>query len=210
MRRGHAVAAIFGTVIAAAFGRVWLSTAADGLRGWRAVVDVAGWAVFGSLAASAVFVALRVLRAPPPSGGGRPRRGWAVWCGLVVLAEGALIGVGGNLLSGSLAHPEWIPTWTLFVVGAHFAPFAMIFRIGAFYRLAGAMCAAAVLSALVAGITGATPLWSILPGVSGAAALWGFTGWAQYRMARGLWFGPQPHGYPARGRSEGVADRQKT
>ena len=106
MRRGHAVAALIGTVIAAAFGRVWLSTAAEGLSGWRAVVDVAGWAVFGSLAASAVFVALRVLRAPPPSGGGRPRRGWAVWCGLVVLAEGALIGGGGNLLAAAWRTPN--------------------------------------------------------------------------------------------------------
>lgn len=201
MRRGHAMAAVIGTLIAAAFGRIWLSVAAEGLPGWRFAMDVTGWVVFGSLAASVTFVALRVLRDPPPSGGMRPRPRWVAWCGVVILAEGALIGAGGDLLGGSLAHPEWIPVWTLFVVGAHFWPFAIIFRMGAFHKLAGTMCAAAVLSALAASLSGAAPPWSVLPGLSGAAALWGFSAWAQYRMARGRWIGPALHGIPARERS---------
>jgi len=202
MRRGHAMAAVIGTLIAAAFGCIWLSTAAEALRGWQAAIDITGWVVSGSLAASAVFVALRTLRAPLPSGSTRPRPGWAAWCGVVLLVEGALIGAGGSLLGGSLGHPEWIPVWTLFVVGAHFWPFAVILRIDAFQKLAGAMCAAAAISALAASLVGAAPLWSVLPGLSGAAALWGFAGWAQYRMARGRWFGPELHGDPARGRTE--------
>ncbi len=202
MRRSHAMAAVIGTLIAAAFGRIWLSATAEGLPGWRTAIDITGWVVFGSLAASATFVALRVLRAPPPSDSMRPRPGRAAWCGVVILVEGALIGAGGNLLGGSLAHPEWIPVWTLFVVGAHFSPFAIIFRIGAFHKLAGAMCAAAVISALAASLIGAAPLWSILPGLSGAAALWGFSGWAQYRMARQRWLGPPLHSTPARGLTE--------
>lgn len=184
MRRGYAVAPVIGALIAAAFGRVWLSTVAEGLRGWRTVIEVAGWAVLGSFAITGVLVALQVLRSPPPSGGERPRTAWAVWCGVVILVEGALIGAGGNLLGGSLAHPEWIPVWTLFVVGAHFSPLAIIFRIGAFHKLAGAICAAAVISALIASLIGTATLWSVLPGLSGAAALWGFAGWALYRVAR--------------------------
>src|SRR5690606_28780377 len=47
MRRGEAAVAIVGTLIGAAFGRLWLSTAAEGLQGWRGAVEAAGWVRWG-------------------------------------------------------------------------------------------------------------------------------------------------------------------
>lgn len=46
VRRGYAVIPVIGILIAAAFGRIWLSTAAAGLSGGRAINEIAGWALY--------------------------------------------------------------------------------------------------------------------------------------------------------------------
>ena len=159
--------------------------AAKDLHAWRAAVEVAGWVVLVLFVVAGVVVARSVLRAPPQWGGKRPRTAWAAWFGVVIAVEVALIAGGQNLLIGSLGHPEWIPVWTLFVVGVHFWPFALILHVDAFHILAGALCAMAVVSALVASLVGMASLWSVLPGLGGAVVLWSFAGWALQRMARG-------------------------
>lgn len=186
--KGAIIAAVFGALIGASFGRVWLSMAAKGLYEWRAAIEVAGWGVLGLFVVAGVLVALSLLRTPPQWGRERPRHAWAPWFGVVIAVEVALIAGGQNLLHGTLGHPEWIPVWTLFVVGAHFWPFALILRMDAFRILAGSLCAVAVVSALVASLAGIASLWSVLPGFGGAAVLWGFAGWALHRMARGRSF----------------------
>lgn len=183
--KGVIIAAVSGALIGAAFGRVWLSTAAKASHGWRTDIEAAGWVVLALFVVAGVIVALRALRTPPQWHGRRPRRAWAVWFGAVIAVEVVLIAGGQNLLNGILGHPEWIPVWTLLIVGAHFWPFAVILRVDAFRILAGALCAVAVASALAASLTGMASLWSVLPGVGGAAVFWGFTGWVLHRMAHG-------------------------
>lgn len=182
---GAIIAAVSGALIGAAFGRVWLSMAAESLYGWQTGIEVAGWVVLGLFVVAAAFVTLSVLRSPPQWRGERPRRAWAAWLGIVIAVEVTLIAGGQSLLNGVLGHPEWIPVWTLFVVGAHFWPFALILRVNAFRVLAGALCATAVVSALAANLAEMASLWSVVPGVGAAAVFWGFTGWALHRMARG-------------------------
>lgn len=183
--RSPIIAAVFGALIGASFGRVWLSTAAKDMGGWRTAIEFAGWVVLGLFVIAGMFVALRVPRHRSQWSRGRPRVAWAVWFAVLLAVEVALIAGGQNLLRGTLGHPEWIPVWTLFVVGAHFWPFALILKVDAFHVLAGALCAMAVVSAMVASLMGVSSLWSALPGLGGAAVLWGFTGWALYRLACG-------------------------
>lgn len=184
--RGAVIGPVFGALVCASFGRLWLSLAAMDLSGWRAIIDIAGWVVLGVFVFAGILVARRALRTPATQWDGeRPRRGWPAWLVLVIAAEVVLLVGGQSLLSGTLGRPEWIPVWALFVVGAHFWPFALILRVDAFLVLAGALCAVALVSALVAGFVAVPSLWSILPGFGGAAALWGFCGWTLYRMASG-------------------------
>ncbi|MGH8080496.1 MAG: hypothetical protein ACREP7_07975 [Lysobacter sp.] len=185
--RGAVIGAVFGALICASFGRLWLSLAARDLSGWRATLDIVGWVVLGVFVVAGVLVARNVLRSPSSQWGGkqRPRQGWGAWLAIVIAVEVALILGGQTLLSGTLGHPEWIPVWALLVVGAHFWPFALVLRMDAFHILAVALCAVAVVSAFVASLAGIASLWLILPGLGGAAALWGFCGWTLYRMARG-------------------------
>ena len=182
---GVIIAAVIGTWIGALFGQLWLIAAAKGLHGWRPGIEDAGWVVMALFAVAGVFVAVNVPRTAPQWAGDRPRRAWAAWFGVVIAVEVALVLGGQALLNGPLGHPEGVPVWVLFVVGAHFWPFAMILRVDAFHILAGVLCAMAVVSALVAGVVGKASLWSVLPGLGGAAGLWGFAGWALLRMARG-------------------------
>lgn len=184
--RSAVVGAVSGALIGAFFGRLWLSLAAKALPEWRAAIEIAGWVMLGLFVIAGVLVARSVLRAPATQWGGkRPRPGWAAWFVAVIALEVVLIVGGQSLLNGAIGHPEWIPVWALFVVGAHFWPFATILRVDAFRILAGALCAVAIVSALVASLIGIASLWSALPGLGGAAALWGFCGWMLYRMVRG-------------------------
>lgn len=184
--RGAVFGAVFGALIGASFGRLWLSLGARDLSAWRATIEIAGWGVLGLFAVAGMLVAWRGPRtSATPGSGRRPGRGWPAWLLLVIALEVVLIVGGQSLLGGRLGHPEWIPVWVLFVVGAHFWPFALILRVDAFHVLAGTLCAVAVISALVAGLVGIATLWSVLPGFGGAAVLWGFCGWTLYRTARG-------------------------
>ncbi|QWF16969.1 hypothetical protein [Lysobacter capsici] len=183
---GAVIGAVSGALIGAFFGRLWLSLATKDLSEWRAGVEIAGWTILGLFVVAGVVVARTALRAPAAQWGGtRPRPGWAAWFVVVIAVEVALIVGGQSLLSGAVGHPEWIPAWALFVVGAHFWPFATILRVDAFRILAGALCAVATASALLAGFTSIASLWAALPGFGGTATLWGFCGWTLYRMAHG-------------------------
>lgn len=188
MRRDTAVMAVIGALVGAAFGRVWLSWAGDGIPGAQQALDLAGWLVVGGFLVAGAGVLVSVLRAPEPAGGTEtaPPRPHPGWFGLVIAVEVALIAVGNRLLHTSLDAPELSPVWTLLVVGAHFVPFGMLLRIRAFHVLAAAMCAVAVAGAL-AGLLGSPALWYVVPGFGGAAALWAFPAWALLRVARGRW-----------------------
>lgn len=185
MKRSDTIATVIGALIGAAFGRSWLIWAGEALPTWRGAMEVAGSVVFGVFVVVGALVTLSAFRAPPQQRGERPRPASMVWFAVVIPMEIMLIAAGRHLLAGRLGHPEWIPAWTLFVVGAHFWLFALILRVRAFHKLAGALCATAFVSTIAASLAGVTPLWTILPGFGGAALLWGFAGWALGRVARG-------------------------
>src|SRR5690606_13675896 len=178
--------AVIGALVGAAFGRVWLSWAGDGIPGAQQALDLAGWLVVGGFLVAGAGVLVSVLRAPEPAGGTEtaPPRPHPGWFGLVIAVEVALIAVGNRLLHTSLDAPELSPVWTLLVVGAHFVPFGMLLRIRAFHVLAAAMCAVAVAGAL-AGLLGSPALWYVVPGFGGAAARCASPAWALLRGARG-------------------------
>lgn len=183
--RSPIFALVSGSLIGASFGRIWLNIAAKDMGQWRTAVEFAGWVVFGLFVIAGTSIALRAPRHRPQRGAMRPRAAWVAWFGVLVVVEVALIAGGQNLLGGTYGHPEWIPVFTLLVVGAHFSAFAVILRIDAFHVLAGALCIVAIVSATVATLAGLPSLWWALPGLGGAVALWGFTGWALYRSAAG-------------------------
>lgn len=185
MRHDNALAAINGTLIGAAFGRVWLSWAGEGLPGWQPILDAVGWVALAVFVIVGATVALRGVRTPPQPRGKRLSSARMAWFAVVIPLEVALIAVGQHLLGGSLARPEWIPVWTMFVVGTHFWPFALILRVSAFHTLAGGLCVVAAVSAFAAGLVGVASLWFVLPGLGGASVLWGFAGWPLNAMARG-------------------------
>lgn len=185
MGRGAALWVIGGSLVGAFFGRVWLSWAGETLPAWQPFLDAAGWVVLGAFLLAGALLTWRVLRSgeAPPAGSGPPSK--QGWFPVVIIVEVALVIVGRNLLDGQLGHPEWIPVWTMVVVGAHFVPFGLLLGIRGFHVLAGALCAVAVVTAAAALLIGSVTAWYLMPGLGGAASLWGFAGWALARSARG-------------------------
>lgn len=123
----------------------------------------------GSLVAVfATLVAIGRLRCAPgaPTMSVDPgvRRTYWTW----VLVEIVLI-VGGAMLLGWAQRPEFIPVWTLAVVGGHFLPLARAFRMPLLVGAAVASLAAAAL-AFVAQVLGWAPA-PTLAGLLGGAVL---------------------------------------
>lgn len=98
--------------------------------------------------------------------------------GTVVTIELALLFAGARILVGVLHHPEWVPTWTMLVVGAHFLPFARFFA--GFRLLGAALTGIALVTAIAGAVTDSATAWYAIPGLGGAVSLW-------ITAAVGLW-----------------------
>lgn len=76
----------------------------------------------------------------------------------------------GNLALGRLGLGDYVPCWTIAVMGLHFLPLARLYGIGALRRLAVVVIAAGVLGVL-AGVTGWAVPATVACGLGGLAML---------------------------------------
>ncbi len=116
--------------------------------------------------AFAAAVGFAVVRGAGP-GGPAPSRSALRTYGWSVTAMVVAVVLGAQVLARVLDRPELTPVWVVFVVGAHFFPFARAFGVPLFASLAVVLMAVAVAGAVVA-LT-ATPL-----GVPAATVAAGF------------------------------------
>ena len=82
---------------------------------------------------------------------------------ICVIAETLAIPLGVLVLVRVLDQPDLTPAWVVFVVGAHFLPFARAFGVELFTLLAWALIAVAVIGALVTAL--GAPLGAAAAGV---------------------------------------------
>jgi hypothetical protein len=165
--KGHVITLMITSLIGVGFGTGWWISAATALPGPTAVV------LGVVIAVCLVGWVLRVGRSGRQllPGGGRADSPFGKTYGIAVLLMVVGIFAGSRLLT-LLALPQAIPAWVLFVVGAHFAPFAKLFGATRFLWLAAALCGTGVLT-VVLGAAGLEPAWRLVPGFGGAVVLWG-------------------------------------
>ncbi len=106
------------------------------------------WGVLAAIAFAAVtwFVVLRGPDAvwPPPSQAAL--RTYAISVAAMIVA----IPVGATIVSNAFGKPDVVPVWVVFVVGAHFHPFAGAFQMPVFRWLSGALVVDSVVGAFAA------------------------------------------------------------
>jgi hypothetical protein len=119
-----------GSVIGAIAGLVFILANAGALDGTPVLraIGVAGFA-----AVTAVLVRGPRVEQPAPS-----RSAMRIYW-LCVAGEVAAIPLGAAVVSGALHSPSAVVAWVVFVVGAHFGPFARVFGLPLFGWLAGAL-----------------------------------------------------------------------
>ncbi len=119
------------------------------------------WSIAAAIAFAAIswFVVLRGPEADWPPPGRTALRTYAISVAAMIVA----IPVGATIVSDPLGKPNAVPVWVVFVVGAHFQPFAGAFQMPVFRWLSGAL--------VVDAIVGAVPALS-----SDSAAAAGWTG----------------------------------
>jgi hypothetical protein len=103
------------------------------------------WGVLAAIAFAAVtwFVVLRGPDAdwPPPSRAALRTYAISVAAMIVAIPGGAIV------ISNVLGKPNAVPVWVVFVVGAHFQPFARAFQMPVFRWLSGALVVDSVVGA---------------------------------------------------------------
>lgn len=116
-----------------------------------------------------LLVLWRAVLRPTPQALPDPRPSASAWrvYWTCVLAEALAIPVGATLINRGLERPELTVLWVVFVVGAHFLPFASVFRAPVFMALAWTLMGLAL-----AGIALTLSGWSAAPG--SVAVLAGF------------------------------------
>lgn len=167
--KGHVITLMITSLIGVAFGAGWWFSGAAALSGGGGVVMVVGAVVAVGLVAW-VFRFGRFARLLP-AGGGRADSPFGAKYGIAVLLAVAAIFAGSRLLT-VFELPQAVPAWVLFVVGAHFVPFAKLFGSNRYLLLAAMLCGAGVF-AFVLGVAGLERAWRLVPGFDGAAVLWG-------------------------------------
>lgn len=131
-----------GSVVGAIAGLVFVLVNAD------AVPASLVWRIAGSVAFAAVvwFVVLRgpeLTQAPPSQAALRTY-------GLSVMAMLVALPVGAAIISNVLDKPNAVLVWVVFVVGAHFLPFARAFHLPVFLWLSLCLIIVAVVGAVPA------------------------------------------------------------
>jgi len=129
-----------GSVIGAVAGLVFVLVNAGAVPG--AVV----WRIAGAVAFAAVvwFVVRGPQLTPAP-----PSREALRTYGLSVVAMLVALPVGAGIISNVLDDPDAVLVWVVFVVGAHFLPFARAFHLPVFLWLS--------LSLVIVSLVGAVP-----------------------------------------------------
>ena len=129
-----------GSVVGAVAGLVFVLVNAAAVPG--ALV----WRIAGSVAFAAVvwFVARGPQLTPAP-----PSREALRTYGVSVVAMLVALPVGGAVITNILDKPDAVLVWVVFVVGAHFLPFARAFHLPVFLWLS--------LSLVVVSVVGAVP-----------------------------------------------------
>ncbi|MGW6929737.1 DUF7010 family protein [Lentzea sp. NPDC054927] len=124
------------SLIGVGFGAGWWFSGAVAVSGGGTVLMVLGVVIAAGLAGW-VF---RFSRSAGqlPSGGGREDSPFGKTYGIAVLLMVVAIFAGSRLLT-VLDLPQAVPAWVLFVVGAHFAPFAKLFGSTRFLLLAAVL-----------------------------------------------------------------------
>ncbi|MGD8215705.1 hypothetical protein [Aestuariimicrobium sp. Y1814] len=140
------------------------------------------WRILAALGFLAV-IAVAVIRRTAP-GAGPPSRTAMRTYGICVAAMALAIPVGASLLTNALSLPQLVLPWVVFVVGAHFLPFASAFRLPVFRWLALCLMLVGVAGAIGALVTGsaASAGWT---GVTAGFVLLLFS-------ALGPWMQPSP------------------
>ncbi|MEV4416022.1 hypothetical protein [Catellatospora sp. NPDC049609] len=163
--RGERIGAIIGSIGGLVFILINAGQLAAPLS---TVVRVAGALGF------AAVVWFAVIRPGAPAAPAGPPTGRAIriyWAAVAAMV--VAIPAGAALLNNVLDRPALTPLWVVFVVGAHFLPFAGAFEAPVFARLAwtmmGLAAAGAVLGVLV---TASAVAWA---GVLAGAALLAFS-----------------------------------
>jgi hypothetical protein len=167
--KGHVITLMITSLIGVGFGVGWWFSGVASVTAGATVLTVVGVAI--ALALTGWVFRLGRSGGGLPPGGGRSDSPFGKGYGIAVLLM--LVGIfAGSRLLASLDLPQATPAWVLFVVGAHFAPFAKLFGSDRYLLLAALLCGTAVL-AVVLGALGPEWSWRLVPGFGGAAVLWG-------------------------------------
>lgn len=167
--KGHVITLMITSLIGVGFGVGWWFSGVASVTGGTTALAVVGVVIALGLTGW-VFRFGRSGAGLPP-GGGRSDSPFGKGYGIAVLLM--LVGIfGGSRLLASLDLAQATPAWVLFVVGAHFAPFAKLFGSNRYLLLAALLCGTAAL-AVVLGAVGLEWAWRLVPGFGGAAVLWG-------------------------------------
>lgn len=176
--KGHVITLVITSLIGVGFGAGWWFSGVASVSVGAVPLAVVGVAIALGLTGWALRFGRSGGGLPP--GGGRADSPFGKGYGIAVLLM--LVGIfAGSRLLASLDLPQATPAWVLFVVGAHFAPFAKLFGSNRYLLLAALLCGTAVL-AVVLGAIGLEWSWRLVPGFGGAAVLWG-------TVVAGLWDG---------------------
>ncbi|MFJ8959712.1 hypothetical protein ACIRG5_10000 [Lentzea sp. NPDC102401] len=167
--KGHVITLMITSLIGVGFGAGWWFSGTAAVSGGGIVLMALGLVIAVGLVGW-VFRFGRSAR-QLPAGGGRGASPFGKTYGIAVLLMVVAIFAGSRLLT-VLDLPQAVPVWVLFVVGAHFAPFAKLFGSNRFLLLAALLCGVSVLAAGL-GAAGLEWAWRLVPGFGGAAVLWG-------------------------------------
>lgn len=107
-----------------------------------------------------------------PSGSRRPTGALLRVYWICVAAEAVAIPVGVLVLNRVLGRPDLTPAWVVLVVGAHFLPFARVFRVPLMTPLGVVLCVVAAIGGLVTLLI--TPLGGRLAAVTAGFVMLAF------------------------------------
>lgn len=144
------------------------------------------WRIVGAVVFAATICSI-VLPGPQVS---PTRAAWRLY-GLAVAAMVVAIPVGAAIISNILHRPNAVLVWVVFVVGAHFLPFAHAFGLPIFRWLSASMVLVAVIGAIPALASNSATAAGWTGVVAGFVLL--FFSAAGPRLARGTTTSPIPN-----------------
>ncbi|MCT2582892.1 hypothetical protein [Actinophytocola gossypii] len=176
------VGLVVGSVVAIAFGLVFVEVNSGGLPGgWPLGIRVGGAVVAVALLVALAFAARRAAAAPDTDHRGFvDQRYWRI-----VGFEGIALFVGLVLLNGVLDWPQVAVAWIAVVVGVHFVGLAKLWHMD-LYLVLGAVMTVLGVAGFVLGAAGTSAATiGLVSGVLSGVALFASVGVALARTAAG-------------------------